>query len=985
MARQKYGENHKEYALAILGLSGVYRDQGRYAEAEPLLKLSLAIFEKKFGLEDPLFVVAGLNNLAGFYREQGRDAEAEPLFKRSLAVIEKKLGAENSLVIFALSGLGNLYVNQGRYAAAEPLLKRSVAISEKIQSGAELATALNSLGLLYRIQGRYAEAEPLFKRSLAIPENKFGPKIGPDHAWTAFGLDNLASLYFVQGHYVEAEPLFKRSLAIYENVLGAEHPHVVGVLANLAVVAGAHGDWAQAADYWRRSTNVIERRAERGLALAGAGSVKGEAVRNGWHFSGLVKTTDRLTPEGHTDRARQGREMFETAQWAQSSEAAGSLTQMAARGAKGDDALAGLVRERQDLVGEWQSKDKLLIAAKSEAPAKRDPNAEKVLSDRLAAIDGRLKIIGVQFARDFPEYASLTSPKPASVAEVQALLQPNEALVLFLDTSEWKSSVVLEETFIWVVTKSDFRWVRSDLGTVALIREVAALRCGLDYDGTWGVPGSRCPELLNTNYTETDHMDGKSLPFDLARANALYKALFGQVEDLIARKHLLIVPSGALMQLPFQVLVTALSNDVASGEHLREVGFLGAEVSDLTPDARHSLKLPARSGVAIGKLDPSGAAEQAGLKPGDILLSIDGKYCPSVQHVIDAIRARGPGAKVQLRVSRAGRELELTARLTGNTLREWIPRLLGAGEGKDIKWLARDHPLTVLPSVSSLKALRQLAKESHASRIVIGFGNPLLNGPDAGYFTLAAAARSKASCPESPKQRVAALTGVRRGVLPLSLRSGLADAGQILSQVPLPETADELCAVAGDLGASDKDVWLGERATEAEIKRLSEEGELAKYHIIHFATHGTLAGQVGGSSEPGLILTPPKNATARDDGYLSASEVASLKLDADWVILSACNTAAGNAQGTEALSGLARAFFYAGARALLVSHWAVASDATVKLITGAVGRMASDKRIGRAEAMRQSMIALIDKGEAYEAHPAYWAPFVVVGEGAAPK
>jgi CHAT domain-containing protein len=77
---------------------------------------------------------------------------------------------------------------------------------------------------------------------------------------------------------------------------------------------------------------------------------------------------------------------------------------------------------------------------------------------------------------------------------------------------------------------------------------------------------------------------------------------------------------------------------------------------------------------------------------------------------------------------------------------------------------------------------------------------------------------------------------------------------------------------------------------------------------------------------------------------------------------------------------MARAFFYAGARALLVSHWAVASDPTVKLITGAVDRMASDKTIGRAEAMRQSMLALIDKGET---HPAYWAPFVVVGEGGA--
>src|SRR5262249_53966463 len=116
---------------------------------------------------------------------------------------------------------------------------------------------------------------------------------------------------------------------------------------------------------------------------------------------------------------------------------------------------------------------------------------------------------------------------------------------------------------------------------------------------------------------------------------------------------------------------------------------------------------------------------------------------------------------------------------------------------------------------------------------------------------------------------------------------------QIRLQVPLPETADELCAVAHDLGVRGDEIRLGGHATEAEIKRLSAAGELSKYRLIHFATHGALAGQIGEGSEPGLLLTPPKTATELDDGYLSASEIAALKLDADWVILSACNTAAG--------------------------------------------------------------------------------------------
>ena len=147
--------------------------------------------------------------------------------------------------------------------------------------------------------------------------------------------------------------------------------------------------------------------------------------------------------------------------------------------------------------------------------------------------------------------------------------------------------------------------------------------------------------------------------------------------------------------------------------------------------------------------------------------------------------------------------------------------------------------------------------------------------------------------------------------------------------------------------------------------------------ILHFATHGLVSGDLSGLAEPAIVLTPPDQPDDADDGLLTASEVTTLKLDADWVILSACNTASGDGGG-EALSGLARAFFYAGARALMVSHWPVNSDAAVSLATGAVARIASDPAIGRAEALRRAMLAEIDKGGRH-ADPANWAPFILVG------
>src|SRR5262245_5663281 len=152
----------------------------------------------------------------------------------------------------------------------------------------------------------------------------------------------------------------------------------------------------------------------------------------------------------------------------------------------------------------------------------------------------------------------------------------------------------------------------------------------------------------------------------------------------------------------------------------------------------------------------------------------------------------------------------------------------------------------------------------------------------------------------------------------------------------------------------------------------------------HFATHGLVAGDVAGLGEPSLALTLPTEPTELDDGLLTASEVALLKLNADWVVLSACNTAAADKPGTEALSGLARAFFYAGARALLVSHWSVHSEAATRLTTSTFAIMKADPRLGRAEALRNAMLASMnDKSNPLSAYPAFWAPFSIIGEGAA--
>jgi len=265
-------------------------------------------------------------------------------------------------------------------------------------------------------------------------------------------------------------------------------------------------------------------------------------------------------------------------------------------------------------------------------------------------------------------------------------------------------------------------------------------------------------------------------------------------------------------------------------------------------------------------------------------------------------------------------------------------------------WLITSHALSVLPSVPSLRAVRFLPTGALPAQPFFGMGDPVLVGPDPG--------------------------GQARGMRPAAsaafYRNGLADVRAVRALAPLPETATELLAVARALGAPREAVLLREAATESRVKA----APLDRYRVLQFATHGLVAGELSGLAEPALVLTPPAQPSEADDGLLTASEIATLKLNADWVVLSACNTAAGSREGAEALSGLARAFFYAGARALLVSHWAVYSAAAAELTTHTFAALAAAPGEGRAAALQQAMGTLIASGRP----PSYWAPFIVVGE-----
>jgi CHAT domain-containing protein len=305
----------------------------------------------------------------------------------------------------------------------------------------------------------------------------------------------------------------------------------------------------------------------------------------------------------------------------------------------------------------------------------------------------------------------------------------------------------------------------------------------------------------------------------------------------------------------------------------------------------------------------------------------------------------------------------------------------GADQLRALDWFGRSTPIVVLPSVSALRAQRQSTSGPAAPEPYLGFGDPVLVGNRACVIPEVPTACPTFSATGSAPTRNARprAIGPSRQATRL-LRNGVVDVDAVRALCPLPDTAAELRCVAASLGAPTERVLLGPAATVSAARAT----DLGRFRILHFATHGLVAGDIattsGALSEPALVMTPPATAIPGDDGLLRVSDIVTLRLNADWVILSACNTAAGRGPRGEALSGLASAFLYAGARSLLVSHWPVRSDAAVQLTSRAIRAMAADPAMTRAEAMRRAMVELIDASPPDMSHPSVWAPFSVVGD-----
>ena len=991
--REKFlGKEHPDVAANLLDLGGYYANQGEYQRAESLLRRALAIRERAFGA-DNREVVKSLVRLGDLMGRLGRFDEAETLLQRALASGQTSIGSDHPEFATVMMNVANSYNSRGQFQPAEDLQRKALAIFTRVFGETHRTTiaARASLAATLTDEGRLGEADAAAREALSIAEKTYGASSRE----TIQSLLVLSNIAVKQSRYNEAEPLRRRALELQKQAFGSRAPAVGDSLGRLSLIYAKTGKTDLSIAIARQSLTILERafgkshpRVASALTRL-ANAWRGRNLRTSEKFlkqslailekkygphHPLVGAPLGMLGQTYTETEEFGKAIpvFERALAIREAafgkdhvlvgETLNNLGYAYYRTGRNEAAVSALERAR-DILEKTFGQDNISVAfclsnlsRAYRALGRLDPALD--LARRAVTIVGQR----VDRIEDTDDRRAGEQSEKRIVARVMfGLLEALDARV----AGRTEDSAIVEEALFAAQSAASAETARTlagmtaryatedgELGQLVRERQDAQRRWNaLDEALVSGVGEDRqrlSPATESDVRTELGEIDQR-----LTALNAKLARDFPAFVELSSARPARLANVQAALLTDEALAFWAVGKEESYAFVIRKTGATFFRAPRAEGDVRKQVarlrdSLDARNRPFI-ELPPFDVAAAHDLY--DAFLAPAGPVIAGARRLL--IVPSGP-----------------LQSLPPSVLVSEAPAapITGVSDYSKVAWLGRSYAISVLPAVSSLPALRQLASTRAGSQPFMGFGDPKFRD-------------------ETHKDKDSHKDD-KDGELDLQklFRGARADV-KAVSQLPaLPDTATELRAEAEAIGAPDASVVLGEEATVARVKS----ADLSDVRVLAFATHGLIAGELPALAEPALALTPPQQPTEGDDGLLRASDISKLRLNADWVVLSACNTAAADgSSGAEGLSGLAKSFFYAGARSLLVSHWHVDSAATVKLMTGAFRAMRQQPGLGRAQALRQSMLAMIDGAgkdgaSDYDAHPLYWAPFVLVGlDGAA--
>jgi CHAT domain-containing protein len=928
----------------------LYEQLGRYDDAERMLLAKSAVVEA-----DPnaTALESEWSTLAEFYGYRNRLTEAETYYRKVIALNEAE--GEDMMTAAYRYGLADIYIRQGRLKDAQAEYQKyydEFAPDGSFSTFAPAAVA--GLARVYRLQGDAARAEKLLLDVLALGEE-------------GVAITELASLYVEQGRYAEAEPLLDQLVANnfpiggyfvktnYYEVLGDLYLAQGKAIEALDIYTALRGEFGGGdGPVTTLMVPLLTKIAEANRQVGFPAQSNSEVDRAIAAFGPEPDLRDPAVLQLLTIRARNlvtlqqiddGLALYRRLREAATSVLGAdhpttiTLTEELSQAAFwGDRAEEGLAAARALVVALEQRSRSAGTDSISEAQLRREAakstGSYLFAADMLVRESGRADLRALGFTA-----VQRAMETPASEAVVRAAVRRYAES----EASGLADLIVEREALQKTVSANAVQF--SDL-LLQRGEEILQRRVQL----------AREKQAAQARIAAIDAAIAKNFPdyFDLVRPASL---------DIAGAQALLRNDEAVLMIVPVP-------------------GGRGTHVFTITSDAiewRRSQWSERRISAAVRRLLWFAGANVT--VDDDEAIAWEGEVGSSSPLAFDRPTAHALYSELvapSMAMLEGKRHLFVAASGGLSTL-PFAMLVASPPEGRNddpealrqTDWLGDRFAMIQLPTLQSLAMLRRNPGERPAGRSgFVGYGDHVLG---------------RSAERRGVDRRSAPALAEATDIYSANTDAGvLVDPDRLRRLSSLPGTGIELRAMAKALDAGGDALRLGPEATETAFKQ----ARLDKVAIIAIATHGLMAGDIAGAIEPGLVFTPPASGTPLDDGYLTASEVAELRLDADWVILSACNTASGDgSKGATGLSGLARAFFYAGADNLLASHWPVRDDVASLLTVRTVEIERAEPSLSRAEAFSKAMReirmnAAHDRASDSWAHPNAWAPFTLVGDSA---
>jgi CHAT domain-containing protein/tetratricopeptide (TPR) repeat protein len=1036
---RELGPEHPDVARAINVLGNLYLKMGNRALSEPLYLRALAIFEKAYGPEHPR-VGAMLSNLALLYTDTGDFAKAEPLQLRALAIAEKLLAPDHPSMVLYLSNTERLYTQMGQYERAEPFGARALETARKVHGPKHfmVADVSANVGVLHTHLGEYAKAEPLFLAALQSHEERFGSEhaipaqvldylgvlydntgayrkserllqralairekvAGPSHEVTARTLEHLGVLYLHMGNYAKAETLLQRAVRIAEEQLGAEHPDTAHALSNLGVVYADRGNFSKAEELHQRALLIRQK------TLGGA------------HPDVALSLLNLAMVQAGTGAYVQAIELQQRA-LAIREKALGAAHPFIAK------SLSELARLYQK-TGEPAKAEPLLqraLAIRESTQGSEHPFTATVLEEL-----GSLHRATGAYEKSEPLLRRALDIREKTLGPEDLLMSyslGNMAQLYFVTGRELQGRQ-LQERSCGVLRK----WLSSEHPDTAMCLNALARM-------HWGTEGAAhaLPLFNEARAAQVRYALRLLRTGSEARKRAYLRTvgpdLASQVSFSVAMRSKQAIELGLIGVLQYKGLlqdamsdgIARLRNNASASDRklFAELASIASQFSSFVYQTNNGLsaelqrqrideldreqqrletELAKRSSELRRQLTPVKLSQVRASIPPDAVLIEWFRYQP-----LDPKDRGPPSTSVAPRyvayvVARQGEAtvIDVGDAPSIDALIGDLQRALSNPERLDVKSKSAALAQRLYqPLQTHLRQYRHLLVSADGALNLVPMaallderGHYLLERFEITYLTSGRDLLRLDFDPHraGPPVVVAApsygqtLAGASLPAAAAIVRSAELDRSGLIFR-PLRGALREGQQIARLLGVANKDILMADAAKEEALKQLHGP------RVLHVATHGFfLRDQLASASGPlpdhpllrsGLALAGAnaRRSGPRDDGILTALELAQLDLQGtELVVLSACESGAGEVQTGDGVSGLRRALVLAGARAQLTSLWQIADVPTQELMVDYYQRLL--RGVGRSAALREAQLAIMASRD--RSHPFYWAAFVPIGD-----